>query len=122
MYLELKAVVFEVSFNFFAVHVVHVQVRDSQDSAPATVAFSQLRVLRIENAIEKGEVVRYLLIAIDMESILGLQDRCAEVRHVEMVKLLYLKVEELFLLWLTFKDWKMGMELSIWGLGQQVLT
>ena len=79
MHLELEVVVLEIFFNLFTVHVVHIQVRDSQYSAPALVAFSQLRVLRVENAIKKGEVVGYLLIAIDMESILGLQDRCSEV-------------------------------------------
>lgn len=85
VYLEFKAVVLEVLFDLITVHIVHVQVSDSQHSAPALVALSQLRVLGVEDAIEKGEVVGYLLVAVHVESILGLQDRCSKVRHVEVV-------------------------------------
>ena len=90
MHLELETVVSEVSFDLVTVHIVHVQVGDSQHTAPALVAFSQLGIFRVEDAIQEGEVVGYFLIAINVETILGLQDRCSEVRHVEVVRLLRL--------------------------------
>lgn len=89
VYLELEAVMFKVVFDLVTVYVVHVQIGDSQHTAPAFVAFSKLRVLWVEYTIEESEVVGYLLVAVDVESILGLQDRCSEVRHVEVVKLVF---------------------------------
>lgn len=77
---------FEIGFDLVTVHVVHVQVGDGQHTAPAFVAFGKLRVLWVEYAVEESEVVGYLLVAVNMESILGLQNRCSKVRHVEVVK------------------------------------
>lgn len=55
--LELQSVVLEVSLNLLAVNVVDVQIRDSQYTSPPLVAFSQLRILGIEDAIEEGKVI-----------------------------------------------------------------
>lgn len=85
VHFELEPVVLKVLFDLLSVHIVDVQVGDGQDSAPMFVALGELRVLRVEDAIEEGEVVRDLLIPIHVETILGFQDRSSEVRHVEDV-------------------------------------
>lgn len=49
------------------------------------VAVCQLRILDVEDSIEEGEVVRDLLIAVNMKAILRFSDSSSEVRHVEDV-------------------------------------
>lgn len=84
MDLKLQPVVLEVSLDLLAIHIVDIHICDGQHSAPMLVAVSQLGVFRVENSIEEGEVVGDSLVAINMEAILCLNDRCSEVRHVEV--------------------------------------
>ena len=62
----------KVPLDLFAIHIVHVQVGDSQDASPMLVAVRELGVLWIEDAIQEGKVVGDLLVAVDMETSLGL--------------------------------------------------
>ncbi len=74
MNLEVQSVMLEVCLDLFAVDVVDVQVRDRQDAAPTLIAFGELRVRRVEDAVEEGEVVGDLLVSVHVEAILGLDD------------------------------------------------
>ena len=49
--LEVQPVVFEIPFGLFAVDILYIQVGDSQDSAPVSIAVGQFKVLWIENAV-----------------------------------------------------------------------
>ena len=73
--LELKAIMLEIFFNLLAIDIVDVQVGYGEDSSPAFIAFGELTVLRVEDSIQEGKVVRNPFIAIDMETILGFNDR-----------------------------------------------
>ena len=81
--LEIDLVVFEVLLDLLAIYIIDIQIRDGQDTLPMLVAVGQLRVLRIEDTVEEGEVVGYLFIAIHVEAILGLRDGRCKVGHVE---------------------------------------
>ena len=72
VHLELQSIVLKIPLDLFAIYVVHVQVRDSQDASPMLVAVGQLRVLWIKHAIQEGEIVRNLLVAVNMETGFGL--------------------------------------------------
>ena len=88
VYFELEPVVFKVLLDLLSVYIVYIQVCDSQHSAPMFVALSQLWVPWVEDAVQESEVVGDLLVPVDMEAVLGLQNRCSEVRHVEGVRIL----------------------------------
>ena len=78
---KIQVVVAEVLLHLCPVNVEDVQVHDGQTTAPPLVAVGQMDVLRIEDAIEEGEVVFNLLVALDVETSLGLNNRRFEVRH-----------------------------------------
>lgn len=81
--LKFQIVVLEVLLDLLAIHVVDIEICDGQNTIPAFVAVGQLRVLRVKDTVEEGELVRYLLVAIHVEAILGLGDGSCKVRHVE---------------------------------------
>ena len=82
MDLELEAIVLEILFNLLAIDIVDVQVGYGEDSSPAFIAFGELTVLRVEDSIQESKVIRNPFITIDMETILGLNDRSDQIRHV----------------------------------------
>ena len=51
MNLEVQPVVLEIPFDLFAVDILYIQVDDSQDSAPVSIAVGQFKALWIENAV-----------------------------------------------------------------------
>ena len=57
MDLELKLMVFKVSLDLLAVDVVDIQVGHGENTAPAFIAFGQLKILGGENAVKKGKIV-----------------------------------------------------------------
>ncbi len=83
--LELETVVLEILFDLLAVDIIDVQVCHCKHSSPALITFGQLTVLRVEDPIEEGEVVRDSLVAIHVEAILGFGDRSYKIRHFEYI-------------------------------------
>lgn len=69
----------EVLLHLLAIDVEDVQIHNSKAASPALVALGELGVLSVEYSIEEREVVFDLLVTLDMEAVLGLDDRSLEV-------------------------------------------
>ena len=63
------AVVVKVALHDGAVELVHVEVHDGQAALPSLVAAGQLRVGRVEDAVEELKVVLDLFVAADGEAL-----------------------------------------------------
>ena len=83
VHFELEPVVLEIFLDLLSIDIEDIEVCHGQDTAPTLVAVGQLGVLWIENAVKEGEVVRDLLVAINMEAVLCLGHGGSEIRHVE---------------------------------------
>lgn len=83
VHLDLEVVVLEVLLDLCSIYIVYVQIGHGQHSTPALVTRRQLGILGVEDSIEEGEIVRNLLVALDVESVLRRKHRSFHVRHVE---------------------------------------
>lgn len=81
--LELQVVMLKVFLDLISVQIVYVQIGHGQHSAPTLETSGQLGVLGVEDAIEESEVVRNLLITLDVETVLRLEHGGFHVRHIE---------------------------------------
>lgn len=78
---EGNVMMLKIFFNLVSVDVVDIEISHREHSPPTFIARSKLAIFRIKDSVQKGEIIRDLLVAVDMKSILGLNDRSLKVRH-----------------------------------------
>lgn len=86
---EFDSMMLKVLLHLLAIDVVDVLVSDRQTSSPFLVAVGKVPVVYVEDSIDEGEVVFYLLITLDVETSMAsgrgsLSNGSFKVRHVEM--------------------------------------
>lgn len=81
--LELQTMVFKVLLHLLAVDIVDVHVHDSKASSPAREAFCEVTLLLVKDTVDEAEVVFDLLVALDVETLLGLRNGGLHVRHFD---------------------------------------
>lgn len=81
--LELQTMVVEVLLHLLAVDIVDVHVHDSKASSPALEAVCEVALLLVKDTVDKAEIVFDLLVALDVETGLGLRNGGLHVRHFD---------------------------------------
>lgn len=81
--LEIELVVVKVLLNLVTVDIEDVLIHDGEATTPSLVAVGEVGLLGGEDVVDEGEVVLDLLVALDVETILGLRDGGLHVRHGE---------------------------------------
>lgn len=104
MNLQFDVVMLEVLLNLFSIDIIHIQIGHGQDPTPGLVTRGKLAILRVENSIKEGEVVRDLLVPLNMKPVLGRNDRGLHVGHVEEVETIVGEVKRFGGRWLMVDE------------------
>lgn len=83
MEVKTDLVVIKVLLHSLTIDVEDVQVHDGQAATPFLVAIGEITSRCVKDVVDEGEVVLDLLVALDVETLGGLNDCCFEIRHDE---------------------------------------